>query len=110
MLILLINFAGRSPTSLPPGSRPPNHHSDKPPDYPHLNMPPQNVASSSIPAAHTPHSCSPVRSSPSPQDLSPGVPDDLSIGKRPEPGESSEILSPNNNNNNNNRMVLHGPT
>ncbi|KAH1020839.1 hypothetical protein HUJ04_010435 [Dendroctonus ponderosae] len=101
---------GRSATSLPPGSLPPSHHPDKPSDYPHMNMPPQNVPTSSIPAAHTPHSCSPVRSSPSPQDLSPGVPDDLSIWKRPEPGETSEILGPNNNNNNSNRMVLHGPT
>ncbi|CAG9762846.1 unnamed protein product [Ceutorhynchus assimilis] len=45
--------------------------------------------------------CSPVRSSPSPQDLSPGLPDDLSMGKKP------EDVCHNNNNNNNNNLINH---
>ncbi|KAL1505596.1 hypothetical protein ABEB36_005125 [Hypothenemus hampei] len=55
---------------------------EKKSDFTHLNI---NIhQDATISSAHAPYSCSPVRSSPSPQDLSPGLPDDLSLNKRKE--------------------------
>ncbi|XP_050303967.1 dorsal root ganglia homeobox protein [Anthonomus grandis grandis] len=89
---------GRPPNNIQSPAPPPNHH-DKQPEYPLVNIPPPPM---SAPVAHAPPQCpcSPVRSSPSPQDLSPGLPDDLSMGKRIIVDAPKEIaLSEHNNNN-----------
>ncbi|XP_066152476.1 retinal homeobox protein Rx2 [Euwallacea fornicatus] len=87
-------ISGRPPNNVQP---PPIHpHPEKASEYSQINL--SAHQNPSLGTLHTPCPCSPTRSSPSPRDLSPGLPDDLSMGKKLQEKEQTELLGPNNNN------------